>query len=80
MALPGLLSDALPDRFGNKLIDVWLAETGRKARDFNPVDRLCYMGTRATGALEFEPAIRHRNRESSLELAQLVDLCREGAR
>ena len=73
MGLPGLLSDALPDRFGNKLIDVWLAETGRKARDFNPVDRLCYMGTRATGALEFEPAIRHRNRESSLELAQLVD-------
>ena len=74
MGLSGLLSDALPDRFGNKLIDVWLAETGRKARDFNPVDRLCYMGTRATGALEFEPAIRHRNRESSLELAQLVDL------
>ena len=74
MGLPGLLSDALPDRFGNKLIDVWLAETGRKARDFNPVDRLCYMGTRATGALEFEPAIRHRNRETSLEIAQLVDL------
>ena len=74
MGLPGLLSDALPDRFGNKLIDVWLAETGRMARDFNPVDRLCYMGTRATGALEFEPAIRHRNRGSSLEIAQLVDL------
>ena len=74
MGLPGLLSDALPDRFGNMLIDVWLAETGRKARDFNPVDRLCYMGTRATGALEFEPAIRHRNRETSLEIAQLVDL------
>ena len=74
MGLPGLLSDALPDRFGNKLIDVWLAETGRNARDFNPVDRLCYMGTRATGALEFEPAIRHRNRETSLEIAQLVDL------
>ena len=74
MGLPGLLSDALPDRFGNMLIDVWLAETGRKARDFNPVDRLCYMGTRATGALEFEPAIRHRNRETSFEIARLVDL------
>ena len=74
MGLPGLPSDALPDRFGNKLIDVWLAETGRMVRDFNPVDRLCYMGTRATGALEFEPAIRHRNRGTSLEIAQLVDL------
>ena len=68
MQLAGL--DALPDRFGNMLIDVWLAETGRKARDFNPVDRLCYMGTRATVALEFEPAIRHRNRETSLEIAR----------
>ena len=74
MGLPGLLSDALPDRFGNRLIDVWLAESGRNTQDFNPVDRLCYMGTRATGALEFEPAIRHRNRETSLEIAQLVDL------
>ena len=74
MGLPGLLADALPDRFGNRLIDVWLAETGRSAREFNPVDRLCYMGTRATGALEFEPAIRHGKRENRLEIAQLVDL------
>ena len=74
MGLPGLLADALPDRFGNRLIDVWLAETGRSAREFNPVDRLCYMGTRATGALEFEPAIRHGYRGSRVEIAQLVDL------
>ena len=74
MGLPGLLADALPDRFGNRLIDVWLAETGRSAREFNPVDRLCYMGTRATGALEFEPAIRQGNREGRLEVAQLVEL------
>ena len=27
--LPGLLADSLPDRFGNTLIDAWLATTGR---------------------------------------------------
>lgn len=27
--LPGMLADALPDKFGNRLIDAWLAETGR---------------------------------------------------
>ena len=74
IGLPGLLADALPDRFGNRLIDVWLAETGRSAGDFNPVDRLCFMGTRATGALEFEPAIRHGTGQNRLEIAQLVDL------
>ncbi len=55
--LPGLLADALPDRYGNALIDVWLAETGRTVEDFNPVDRLCYIGRRGVGALEFEPVI-----------------------
>ncbi|MCY3811604.1 MAG: HipA N-terminal domain-containing protein [Gammaproteobacteria bacterium] len=43
--LPGLLADALPDRYGNALIDVWLAETGRVLEEFNPVDRLCWPGT-----------------------------------
>lgn len=41
IGLPGLLADSLPDRFGNRLIDEWIAETARDAGDFNPVDRLC---------------------------------------
>ena len=55
--LPGLLADALPDRFGNLLIDAWLATSGRSIDEFSPVDRLCYIGSRGMGALEFEPAI-----------------------
>ena len=47
--LPGLLADALPDRYGNALIDIWLAETGRTIEEFNPVDRLCYVGRRGVG-------------------------------
>ena len=72
--LPGLLADALPDRYGNALIDVWLAETGRAAGDFNPVDRLCYIGRRGVGALEFEPGLRRRDRMRRIEVAQLVEL------
>ena len=72
--LPGLLADALPDKFGNRLIDVWLAETERRLEDFSPVDRLCYMGTRAVGALEFEPALRGPDTRNAVEIAELVGL------
>ena len=72
--LPGMLADALPDRFGNRLIDAWLAETGTSPEAFNPVDRLCYIGRRGIGALEFEPALRKQTRAKKLEVARLVDL------
>jgi serine/threonine-protein kinase HipA len=54
--LPGLLSDSLPDKFGNAVIDAWLEAQGRSADSFHPVERLCYIGSRGMGALEFEPA------------------------
>jgi len=53
--LPGLLSDSLPDKFGNALIDAWLARNGRTADSLNAVERLCYIGSRGMGALEFVP-------------------------
>jgi serine/threonine-protein kinase HipA len=73
--LPGLLADSLPDRFGNRLIDVWLARAGRRREDFNAVDRLCYTGTRGMGALEFEPATGPaEGGDRPLEVARLVEL------
>jgi serine/threonine-protein kinase HipA len=54
--LPGLLADSLPDRFGNALIDAWLASQGRDSKSFNAIERLCYTGSRGMGALEFFPA------------------------
>ena len=72
--LPGLLADALPDRFGHRLIDAWLAETSRSPETFNPVDRLCYIGRRGIGALEFEPMLRKWTKAKNLEVARLVDL------
>jgi serine/threonine-protein kinase HipA len=62
--LPGMLADSLPDKFGNALIDIWLAAQGRAASSFNPVERLCYIGTRGMGALEFHPAMLKAARKS----------------
>ncbi|MEE9394117.1 MAG: type II toxin-antitoxin system HipA family toxin [Planctomycetota bacterium] len=73
--LPGLLADSLPDRYGNRLIDVWLAQTGRRREEFNAVDRLCYTGTRGMGALEFHPSLAlEQAKDRRLELQELVEL------
>lgn len=73
--LPGLLADSLPDKFGNALIDAWLASQGREPASFNSVERLCYIGTRGMGALEFEPAVpRNPGRRKRLEIDALVAL------
>lgn len=54
--LPGMLADSLPDRWGTALVNAWLAAQGRLESSFDIVERLCYVGTRGMGALEFQPA------------------------
>ena len=76
--LPGLLADSLPDRFGNALIDAWLAIRGQAPESFNAVERLCYIGKRGMGALEFEPSIGPKTRKASrIQVDQLVALASE---
>jgi len=76
--LPGLLADSLPDKFGNALIDAWLATQGRQPESFNAVERLCYTGQRGMGALEFAPAIGPRARQASrIQIDRLVELASE---
>ena len=76
--LPGLLADSLPDRFGNMLIDAWLARSGRMPESFNAVERLCYTGSRGMGALEYEPATRlPTSGTSRIEVDKLVELASE---
>jgi serine/threonine-protein kinase HipA len=76
--LPGMLADALPDRFGHALIDAWLATQGRSPESFNAIERLCYMGTRGIGALEFRPTTGPQQRKShELDVDALVQLASE---
>jgi serine/threonine-protein kinase HipA len=73
--LPGLLADSLPDKFGNALIDAWLATQGRRPENFNAVERLCYVGSRGMGALEFVPATGPSTQVSAhIQMAALVQL------
>lgn len=73
--LPGLLSDSLPDKFGNELINVWLSKQGRLLDSFNAVERLCYTGKRGMGALEFFPAILKDSPSSEqIHVSELVEL------
>ncbi len=76
--LPGLLSEILPDDFGNKLIDNWLEINKIKSSEFTPLDRLCYIGKRGMGALEFEPSIHKYPSDSTiLDIKKLIDLAQK---
>lgn len=76
--LPGLLADSQPDKFGNALIDAWLATQGRSPESFSAVERLCYTGTRGMGALEFAPVLGPKPRKASkLQVDGLVRLAGE---
>jgi serine/threonine-protein kinase HipA len=73
--LPGLLADVLPDKYGNTLINQWLVKNNRPANSINPVETLCFIGQRAMGALEFEPAIPEDKGQSiRLEMNELIDI------
>src|ERR1700689_803013 len=73
--LPGLLAGSLPDKFGNALIDAWLATQGRRPESFNAVERLCYIGVRGMGVLEFSPAKGPPlQRSAKVQLDELVKL------
>ena len=76
--LPGLLADALPDDFGNGLIDAWMATHGVDKNAVTALDRLAYMGKRGLGALEFRPS-RGATKESAkpLEMKALVETARK---
>jgi serine/threonine-protein kinase HipA len=76
--LPGLLADALPDKFGNAVINTWLVSQGRLPGDIDAVERLCYTGQRGMGALEFLPAKGLQADESMLvHVDDLVNLASE---
>jgi serine/threonine-protein kinase HipA len=73
--LPGLLADVLPDRYGNELINLWLAQQGRPMDSMNPVETLCFIGSRGMGALEFEPLMLKENKNNvTLEIDSLVNI------
>jgi serine/threonine-protein kinase HipA len=76
--LPAMLSDALPDDFGNALVNRWMADRGITAADITPLDRLAYMSHRAMGALQFKPSRGPATRVPfAIEMSDLVNAARQ---
>ena len=76
--LPGLLSDSLPDKFGNKVIAAWLREQGRNPDDLNALERLAYAGKRGMGALEYVPSLLDKeDRAEAVDVAELAILAND---
>ena len=76
--LPGLFADSLPDTFGSQIINEWFASQGLSAEEITSLDRLCYVGKRGMGALEFEPSspINGMNESSVLHIEELTELAK----
>jgi serine/threonine-protein kinase HipA len=79
--LPAMLADALPDDFGNSLIDAWMAGRGVAKSQITSLDRLAYMGKRGMGALEFKPARSPTSINSTaIKLSRLIESARSAVR
>ena len=75
--LPAMLADALPDDFGNALIDRWMLDRGISRESITALDRLAYMSARAMGALQFKPARGPGTRTAiAIKLSELVSAAR----
>lgn len=76
--LPGMLADAMPDHFGNALINAYMTQRGIAPESVTALDRLAYMGKRGMGALEFQPARGTRkDKDATLEMQGLVEAARQ---
>lgn len=71
--LPGMIAESLPDTYGRALFQQWLSLVGRTSG--NPVESLCFLGTRCMGALEYEPAVDVPwNANASFAIESLIDV------
>ena len=72
--LPPMIADSLPDDFGNKMLLQWLLKNNISQNALNPLEKLCYVGKRGMGALEYEPAFEEKNRYSYINISDLLEV------
>lgn len=72
--LPPMIADSLPDDFGNKMFLQWLLRNNIVQNTLNPLEKLCYVGKRGMGALEYEPAFEQKNRDSDINITDLLEI------
>ncbi len=74
--LPYLLSDSLPDDFGNVMMKAWLRQRDLSIDGINPVDRLTYVGKRGMGALEYSPINHKENSNYKVDVEELLEVAK----
>jgi serine/threonine-protein kinase HipA len=74
--LPYLLSDSLPDDFGNIMMKEWLKQKDLSIDDINPVDKLTYVGKRGMGALEYMPANHRDDKNSPIVVSEIYEVAK----
>lgn len=69
--LPGMIADALPDSYGDKLLDYKFRSLGIKHQANIQLLKLCYISTKAIGALEYKPSFENEETKE-VDLNDLV--------
>lgn len=73
-----IFADSLPDKWGSTLFVAWMKANDIKTKSITPLDHLCFIGSRAMGALEYEPALKFDNQEvSSIDVQKLYEFSKE---
>ncbi|MGN0431271.1 MAG: type II toxin-antitoxin system HipA family toxin [Lachnospiraceae bacterium] len=75
--LPGMLADSLPDKFGTRVIEDYLVNQGRSIESLTAVERLCYIGKRGMGALEYEPQKGDNTPDQTINIDEMAKLADE---
>ena len=76
-SLPAMIADSLPDDFGNKMLLQWLLKNNISQNALNPLEKLCYVGKRGMGALEYEPVFEQKSSNENLNIADLLEIANQ---
>jgi len=72
-----MIADSLPDDFGNKMFLQWLLKNNISQNTLNPLEKLCYIGKRGMGALEYEPAFEQNSLNEIINISELLQVANE---
>jgi len=75
--LPPMIADSLPDDFGNKMFLQWLIKNKISQNSLSPLEKLCYVGKRGMGALEYEPVFEQKNTNENVNITDLLNVANE---
>lgn len=74
--LPPVISDSLPDYFGNIVFKEWLEANHKDLSNISALEQLTYVGLRGMGALEFIPS-KELKSNSSINVEEMTEVVKK---